>query len=81
MQALGKKRTVIVIAHRLSTIRNADQIIVMERGKVLEQGPHDQLLAIPGGRYRELWALQQQQKEQEGETKSSLVISEASEAV
>lgn len=84
LQALGKQRTVIVIAHRLSTIRHADQIIVMERGKVLEQGSHEQLLAIPSGKYRELWTLQREQKEQEeGEeaVEQSHLVSEAPETL
>lgn len=37
-------RTVLVIAHRLSTVRNADQIIVLERGRIVEQGTHDELV-------------------------------------
>ena len=48
-----KGRTTFVIAHRLSTIRRADQILVVEAGKIVERGTHDQLYAA-GGRYREL---------------------------
>ena len=47
-------RTVVVIAHRLSTVRNADQIVVLERGRVVEQGTHDELVCKRGGRYLEL---------------------------
>ncbi|GAB3748852.1 ABC transporter ATP-binding protein [Microlunatus parietis] len=50
-------RTAIVIAHRLSTVRNADQIVVLEGGRVVERGRHEDLLAA-GGRYAELHATQ-----------------------
>jgi ATP-binding cassette subfamily B protein len=49
-----RDRTAIVIAHRLSTVRNADRIVVLEDGRVLEQGSHDQLMER-GGRYAELY--------------------------
>ena len=51
---LRHKRTVLVIAHRLSTVRKADWIVVLERGRVIEQGPHESLLAARGA-YAELW--------------------------
>jgi ATP-binding cassette subfamily B protein len=57
LEALMADRTVLVIAHRLSTIRNADSIIVMEQGKVVESGPHEVLLAR-GGAYARLIAWQ-----------------------
>ena len=53
MQHLMEKRTTLVIAHRLSTVRNADRIIVMERGRIVEDGDHKTLLA-QGGYYAEL---------------------------
>ena len=57
MAALRSDRTSFVIAHRLSTIRDADVILVMEDGHIVEQGSHDELLAR-GGAYAELYAAQ-----------------------
>ena len=48
MQSLMKGKTCFVIAHRLSTIQNADQILVVNKGSVVEQGTHSQLLAKQG---------------------------------
>ena len=53
-----RKRTTIVIAHRLSTIRNADKIVVVNRGQVVEEGTHDELMAIENGQYKALVELQ-----------------------
>jgi ABC-type multidrug transport system fused ATPase/permease subunit len=50
-------RTTLVIAHRLSTIRNADRIIVIKDGTIVEEGKHDELLAL-GGEYRKLHDMQ-----------------------
>ena len=50
-------RTTLVIAHRLSTVRHADQIVVLEHGRIVQQGRHDELLQ-KGGAYAELWRVQ-----------------------
>ncbi len=52
--------TMIVVAHRLSTIHHADQILVLDKGQIIEQGSHQQLMNILDGRYHAMYELQQQ---------------------
>jgi ATP-binding cassette subfamily B protein len=58
LEELMRGRTCFVIAHRLSTIRNADTIVLLKDGAVLESGSHDELVAIPGGAYARMVELQ-----------------------
>ncbi|MEG0260705.1 MAG: ABC transporter ATP-binding protein [Lysinibacillus sp.] len=57
MDVLKKGRTTFIIAHRLSTIKNADRILVLERGQIVERGTHDELLAV-GGVYEKMYQMQ-----------------------
>ncbi len=57
MDVLKKGRTTFVIAHRLSTIKQADKILVLEAGEIVESGSHRELLAL-NGRYAEMYQLQ-----------------------
>ena len=58
IERLMHDRTTFVIAHRLSTIRNADRIIVLDRGKIVQDGKHEQLLSQEKGIYKKLYELQ-----------------------
>lgn len=58
LEVLMKNRTSIIIAHRLSTIRKANKIVVIDKGRVAESGNHDELIALDGGIYKSLNALQ-----------------------
>lgn len=63
LNIISRDRTTLIIAHRLSTVADADQILVMDQGRVIEQGTHRELLAA-NGRYAHMWTLQQAAEEQ-----------------
>ena len=67
LKEVAEKNTTLVIAHRLSTIIDANTILVMEQGRIVEQGDHHTLLER-GGLYAQMWALQQEEKRVESQT-------------
>ena len=75
LDKLMQQRTTLVVAHRLSTIEQADKIVVMHEGRIVEQGKHAELLA-KGGRYADLYRMQfheqQEQQAQQAEAAESL---------
>ena len=58
LERISMNRTTLVIAHRLSTVRHADQIYVIDKGRLAESGVHEELVAIRGGIYKALWSVQ-----------------------
>ncbi len=62
LKLIAQNRTTLVIAHRLSTVVDANQILVMDHGRIIERGTHRELLD-KGGTYAQMWALQQQEEE------------------
>lgn len=61
LEVLKQGRTTFIIAHRLSTIKNADQILVLDRGRIMERGTHQSLMEA-GGRYYQMYQIQQGQQ-------------------
>ncbi|KAF5489359.1 Leptomycin B resistance protein pmd1 [Colletotrichum siamense] len=70
LDSASKNRTTVVIAHKLVTIRNADNIVVMNKGKIVEQGKHDELVAL-GGNYAKLVKAQDLSVKEKGSTDES----------
>jgi len=63
MSAICANRSVLVIAHRLSTVKDCDRIVVVEKGRIVESGSHDQLVRT-GGYYAKLWQYQSKSSEE-----------------
>ncbi|MGZ9059413.1 MAG: metal ABC transporter permease, partial [Burkholderiaceae bacterium] len=61
LESISESRTTLVIAHRLSTVVHADQILVMDHGRIVERGTHAQLLAC-GGAYASMWEIQSRER-------------------
>src|SRR5687768_10274343 len=74
LQRIAEGRTTLVIAHRLSTVMDADEILVLNHGRIAERGTHSQLLEVKG-EYAKMWALQQQDR------KASAALEENAEAL
>jgi ATP-binding cassette subfamily B protein len=71
LNAIAQGRTTLVIAHRLSTVMDADEILVLEQGRIIERGRHAELL-LSGGSYAQMWALQQQEAAREDPVSSTM---------
>ncbi|MBL8499662.1 MAG: ABC transporter ATP-binding protein/permease [Nitrosomonas sp.] len=74
LKRIARNRTTLTIAHRLSTIADADQILVMDHGRIIERGTHSQLLAA-GGAYTQMWELQQQEEIDQRQQESTISAS------
>jgi ABC-type transport system involved in cytochrome bd biosynthesis fused ATPase/permease subunit len=73
--------TCVIIAHRLSTIQDCDEIVVIDSGRVIEQGSHDELMVLHGGRYRELVAVQRNYGTSSDEEDGVVVVSASEEVL
>jgi len=77
LQEVAAGRTAVFVAHRLSTVRNCDKIVVMEAGRIVEQGTHDELIkgrgvGVKSGMYAAMWASQQAEQEIKEKKESSM---------
>ena len=72
LDRIARGHTTLVIAHRLSTVMDADQILVLDRGRIVERGTHHELLAR-GGAYAQMWALQQQEDAERAKKEAATV--------
>ncbi|MGM0595348.1 MAG: ATP-binding cassette domain-containing protein, partial [Pseudomonadota bacterium] len=63
LRRIASDHTTLVIAHRLSTVIDADQILVMDQGRIIERGSHHELLTLDG-HYAQMWALQQEEQDE-----------------
>jgi len=75
MQSICKGRTVFIIAHRLTAVQNANRIIVMDKGEIVEQGKHNDLIKLEKGHYAALYQYQQGVKQTANSTKSPSGVS------
>ncbi len=76
LKAIARDHTALVIAHRLSTVVDADQILVLDAGRIVERGTHAQLLAL-GGQYARMWALQQADRDRTDHTPDAPMTEQA----
>jgi ABC-type multidrug transport system fused ATPase/permease subunit len=81
LKEVGRDTTCLIIAHRLSTIQDCDEIVVMDSGRVIEQGSHDELMVLNGGRYRELVAVQRNYGTSSDEEDGVVVVSASEEVL
>jgi ATP-binding cassette subfamily B protein len=76
LDQIARERTTLIIAHRLSTVVHAQQIIVMDKGRIVERGTHAELVRA-GGLFSQMWALQQQRAAEGEETAEVAAVGRA----
>ena len=60
LKLLGRGKTMAIVAHRLATVQDCDRIFVLDRGQVVEEGTHSELMTSPVGLYRKMWETQKE---------------------